>query len=97
MAKKETIFEHDLTEEEFKYFFSLGRIRILTREEAVKQVTGLSQDENYSLIAKLYRLRMDKKKMDEYIDKIKDPFLQQDTAHSVYHMYYLMLSDEFEG
>lgn len=94
----ETIFDHNLTEEEFKYFFSkkvdLENQRIVpyTKEEAMEKVKNMSQDENYAYLADLYCLRMDKKKMDEYIDKIKDPFLQQDTAHSVYHAYYYRLS-----
>ncbi len=91
---KETVFDHNLTEDEFEYFFSIGDIKVLTKEEAIKWVEKKSQDENYSDIAELYSLRMDKKKMDEYIGKIKDPYLQQDTAHTVYHTYYELLSEQ---
>ncbi len=93
----ETVFDHNLTEDEFRYFFKKkvknGKRMILTKNEAMKWIQQRSKDENYAYIAELYSLRMDKEKMKYYIDRIKDSSLRQDTAHIVYHTYYEQLSE----
>ena len=91
--KKETIFDHNLTEEEFKYFFRKvdlenQRIVTYTKEEAMEKVKNMSQDENYAYLAHLYMLRRNKKKMEEYLDKIKDDILRAETGHILYNEYY---------
>ncbi len=55
----------------------------------MKIVERMSQDENYAWLAHLYMLRGDKKRMEEYLYKIKDDLLRADTGHVLYCYYYL--------
>ena len=64
------------------------RIVPYTKEKAIKIVEDMSQDENYAWLAHLYMLRADKKKMEEYLNKIKDDLLRADTGHVLYCYFY---------
>ena len=77
----ETIFDHGITDEEFDLLF--GEYRTKEDIKAIK-----SQDEHYALIASLYAFRDDPAKMDEYIEKIKDPQLRTDTARTLWTDYH---------
>jgi len=68
----ETIFDHGVTDEEFELLF--GKYR--TKED-IKTIK--SQDEHYALIASLYAFRDDPVKMDEYIEKIKEHLLENES------------------
>ena len=76
----ETIFDHGITDEEFKLLF--GKYRTKEDIRAIKD-----QDKHYELIAALYALRDDPVKMEEYIEKIKDPQFRTDTARTLWTAY----------
>ncbi|MBO8152689.1 MAG: hypothetical protein H0Z30_09390 [Candidatus Marinimicrobia bacterium] len=68
----ETIFDHDITEEEVKILLDF------TIDEAREFILTLSKDANIALIAELYALRKDFKKAEEYINKIEDEEFRRD-------------------
>jgi len=69
----ETIFDHGITDEEFKLLF--GKYRTKEDIRAIKD-----QDSHYAMIAELYAFRDDPVKMQQYIEKIRDRQLQTDIA-----------------
>ena len=70
----ETIFDHNITEDEIKSIF----ISNFTIEEAKEFISDFNKDEHMALIAKLYALRKDFKKAEEYINKIEDEEFRRD-------------------
>ena len=62
----ETIFDHKVTKEEIKYLFGNPEI---TKEEFLS--FGLSQVQHLVGIYKLYMIRNDNEKADEYLQKAK--------------------------
>ena len=70
----ETIFDHNITEDEIKSIF----ISNFTIEEAKEFISDFNKDEHTALIAKLYALRKDFKKAEEYINKIEDEEFRRD-------------------
>ncbi len=83
MAKKETVFDHNLTEEEFRYLFGT-QIEIFGEAWIKENFMKKTQDEHYEYIASLYRFRGDGVKMNEYLDKIQDPLLRADAGRTLW-------------
>lgn len=61
----ETIFDHGITKEELKKMLGSSDI---TKEKMLS--FGLSQNQHYVAIYKLYMIRKDKEKANVYLDKI---------------------------
>lgn len=74
----ETVYDHNPTPEEINY---------IGLDLPVKKRTYhlTTRDGHYAYIAKLYRFRKNKQKMDEYIDKIKDGDFKWNIEYSLYH------------
>ena len=90
MRKKETIFDHNVADEEIEALFKTRKKLGLSmeRDEIKKHLDSKSQDENYAIIAELYEMREDPEKMDEYIEKIRDKELQADISRTLWTSYH---------
>ncbi len=83
----ETIFDHNVTEKELRDIFDLD---VKTKEEYLSLISTniegfiepYDQDDCYVTIALLYNKRGDKKKADEYIEKIEDKMFKTFTLEN---------------
>lgn len=74
----ETVYDHHPTARELKY---LGR----KLPRAYVPEPHVDQDGHFARIAWLYHFRRNRKKQDEYINKIADSDFQWETKYSINH------------